>query len=537
MSSKQHFSTKDIGAELLPIITRGLYRDPLDTLREYIQNAMDAKAQHIELTIGADVVTIRDDGSGMDGKTATKAIRFGMSDKNPKQDVGFRGIGIYSAFDLCGRLEIHTRPLRGKASIIVFDFDSIRSQLKNEEQRRLDGNPPSLYLEKLLSTCVWVEPDNDCALETQGTLVLLLGIKGAIQKRLTNRTEVKRYLESVVPLPFLSEFCFKDEIEAYFKKADYRVVDLTLTLEGKSERLYRPYHNGMFTNGHGIGPKCYRIQHTLAKGRLLGFAWVCLNDARKVLPVRELRGLLVKKFGFSVGGREQCVRFFARSVFNNRIVGEVIITHKDLLPNAARSDFEPSDTRDALYLALGLLAGDISTWADGIQSDLKAREELATISPEVFDIAKTIPASERDVPRLLELNSVLSLYANRLKTHARTLHRVDADLFRRTQLMLVQAQKQITEILSERGKSAGGRPRRIEEALKAQAAAPKTEELLLATEKPRNLIDAFATGDVQMGSEMRQSLRFLDNELRERLEEADYGDVLKALVNYFEEGL
>jgi len=43
--AKKKFGAQDIGAELLPVITRGLYRDPLDALREYIQNAIDAKAK------------------------------------------------------------------------------------------------------------------------------------------------------------------------------------------------------------------------------------------------------------------------------------------------------------------------------------------------------------------------------------------------------------------------------------------------------------------------------------------------------------
>ena len=55
---KRQFSGKDIGAELLPIITSGLYRDPLDTLREYIQNSIDAGANEINIKITSDIITI-----------------------------------------------------------------------------------------------------------------------------------------------------------------------------------------------------------------------------------------------------------------------------------------------------------------------------------------------------------------------------------------------------------------------------------------------------------------------------------------------
>jgi hypothetical protein len=39
----------DIGGELIAILSKGLYTNPLDCLREYAQNAVDARAK--ELTI------------------------------------------------------------------------------------------------------------------------------------------------------------------------------------------------------------------------------------------------------------------------------------------------------------------------------------------------------------------------------------------------------------------------------------------------------------------------------------------------------
>ena len=78
MSEKIRFEKADIGGELLPILTTGLYRDALDTLREYIQNSIDAKAKDIELKIDPDQIVITDSGTGMDKDQARKAIRLGM---------------------------------------------------------------------------------------------------------------------------------------------------------------------------------------------------------------------------------------------------------------------------------------------------------------------------------------------------------------------------------------------------------------------------------------------------------------------------
>src|SRR4051812_2166289 len=109
MADNFRFSKVDIGADLLPILTSGLYRNMMDTLREYIQNAIDAGSEHIELTIDPDILTVRDDGRGMTWDEAKNAVRLGMSEKNPLENVGFRGIGIYSAFNICNSLTIHTK--------------------------------------------------------------------------------------------------------------------------------------------------------------------------------------------------------------------------------------------------------------------------------------------------------------------------------------------------------------------------------------------------------------------------------------------
>ena len=123
MAQGIRFSKEDIGGELLPILTSGLYRDKLDTLREYIQNAIDAKSKHIELVIDPDVVSVSDDGTGMTAAEARRAIRLGISEKNPLENVGFRGIGLYSAFNLCDHLALHTRASGDSGGYVLrFDF-------------------------------------------------------------------------------------------------------------------------------------------------------------------------------------------------------------------------------------------------------------------------------------------------------------------------------------------------------------------------------------------------------------------------------
>src|SRR5947207_5881407 len=84
----------DIGGELLAILSKGLYTNPLDCIREYIQNAVDARARNVIIKITGNSVMIFDDGNGMDFYELVQARQFGLSSKSLAEHVGFRGIGI-----------------------------------------------------------------------------------------------------------------------------------------------------------------------------------------------------------------------------------------------------------------------------------------------------------------------------------------------------------------------------------------------------------------------------------------------------------
>ena len=98
---------------------------------------------------------------------------------------------------------------------------------------------------------------------------------------------------------FYPSFSYGAMIETRFAKEDYRVVPLTLEMGRRRESLYRSYTDTMFPEGEQYEPKFF----SLKKGpQNFGFAWVCINGRRVIRDVR-MRGLLIKKFGFS--DREQ----------------------------------------------------------------------------------------------------------------------------------------------------------------------------------------------------------------------------------------
>ena len=127
----------EVGGELLDILSRGLYSDAKDALREYVQNGVDAVAEDIVITVDGSRVVIRDDGHGMDEEGIRAARRFGMSSKSPRDMVGYRGIGIYSSFGICEEMTISSRQA-GMANLIgwTFRFGEMRRLLESDKVLR-----------------------------------------------------------------------------------------------------------------------------------------------------------------------------------------------------------------------------------------------------------------------------------------------------------------------------------------------------------------------------------------------------------------
>jgi len=538
MTTRNNFSKADIGGEILPILTTGLYRDSLDALREYIQNAIDASARKIELIIDPDTVAVIDDGTGMTSETARRAIRLGISDKNPLQSVGFRGIGIYSGFNLCDSLEIFTKAAHQKNGYYIkFDFKAVRGQLLLEEERRKKGRAPKLYLEKLLEEAVYVEEDTQHVVENHGTKVVLSGVLNDVYKRLVDWDVVESYLQNVVPLPFRPEFKFGREIGKKFAEEDYRVVPLTLQIGRTRSNIFRPYTNEMFSQDGRHLPKYFALTQGNKK---FGFAWVCINDERRVLKDQSLRGLLIKKFGFSIANRSYLEPFFARTVFNRRITGEIIIQHPNLLPNAARSDFENNSTRQEFLELLPVFIKKLSDWANAIQEEDKAREILEEVMETLAHILSALPADRRDKDKLLEYNVQIAQQERSLEVHKKTLAGLLDVQQQRTRVakLLKDCKVFVRDTLSRSSRDRKQLERDVTNAIQAEANQVSFQTTAQKSEIFGTLVTVLEDAGLQIPSELRGALDLFDSQcLREHLDDSSYSKVLTELHDLLEERL
>jgi molecular chaperone HtpG len=191
----------EVGGELLDILSRGLYSDARDAMREYVQNGIDAGATNVTITTTGPVMTVRDDGSGMTWEALRKARRFGLSEKSPTEMVGYRGIGIYASFGMCESLIITTRA-SGMDELLQlqFDFGPMRRILEQDRAARKRSN---IALADLLHqyTEFRREPYRGHP-DDHFTLVRLEGVTPEYRAQLADASALHSYLLNTIPVAY-----------------------------------------------------------------------------------------------------------------------------------------------------------------------------------------------------------------------------------------------------------------------------------------------------------------------------------------------
>ncbi len=109
---------------------RELGYDSYASVLDLIDNSIDAGASKVVVDVslaGGDfIITIADDGSGMDRQTLSEALRIGSEAEHDVTDLGKFGLGLVSAsIGLSRHVEVSTRAKGGPALLGAFDLDEI----------------------------------------------------------------------------------------------------------------------------------------------------------------------------------------------------------------------------------------------------------------------------------------------------------------------------------------------------------------------------------------------------------------------------
>lgn len=166
----------------LVTIGERLYTESIELIRELVNNAYDADATRVDVTVGTESIIVEDNGAGMDLKGLQQYFTIGSQEKllhskspvHKRERIGQFGIGKFATLSACERFIVFSQKEQFAARV-VFD---------KEEWSRIEGSW-QLPLEILA-------PDPN---RGDGTTVTLEGLTKQF-----NLTEVERRLMEGVPL-------------------------------------------------------------------------------------------------------------------------------------------------------------------------------------------------------------------------------------------------------------------------------------------------------------------------------------------------
>ncbi len=487
----------DIGGELLAILSKGLYTDPLHCIREYVQNAVDANARSATIKITGNSVHIFDNGDGMSLEELVQARQFGLSLKSLTEHVGFRGIGIYSSFDLCNRLRITSKKAGDtRQHLLVFEFGAMKAQLEEDKRKSTDERKTSLV--ELLSThtkiCRIPQPMPE---DLHFTHVEMQEISDVHIKKLSNREDLKHYMIRNLPIDFDQKFDYWEQINQQLDSEvpGYKAITLTLQFDGLPDMVVtkpaiprlQPPIMGAITIGSGKNI------------RKVGYYWACLNterdrvaqNARFVPEVvnsrdrslrdaveeefRSYEGFVYKMKGFTVGNRDRLRHCFSsKPQLYPWYTGEVYVLDTAVVPKADRDDFETNEAKRALELAVMQQLSTLEDTAENFQATGVADERVEKYFVELSRIENEVDANiqSNDYETYTRLNDILKDLRRQQKKASQDKRAIASDIIKRAERL----QKRLAKETETPQPEATRRKRAANEETRSQPVQPSLVE-------------------------------------------------------------
>ncbi len=403
-----------IGSYVLETLTTGMYVEPRDSVREYVQNAFDAielarrdklltpAAGEIRIVVtDADdgSITITDDGASIPAAQAWDTLTsIGASRKNPRRQAGFRGIGRLGGIAYCRRLEFECKASgETESSTIVYDCEGIKRGL-------LDGGE----LESVFRTNISRHSSKATRHSAHYTIVRLLGTNLA-PPELTNVSSLYAYLQAVAPVDFREGWAGGTEIREHALESGYPIPTVRLlvgTRESDLEEVRKAY--GPMTMAGSKAAPIRRVEYFSGGsfGAARWWGWYGVTSLYGLISEPEVAGIRLRVKNLQLDGTEILARLFARvstsfDRFAPWFLGEIYLEVGDnsLVPNARRDGFEDSpgwrDVQDQIVQALTPLVGEAYK-ASRLRSSKDFKQVIEATKREVEDIQTALAGSQVD---------------------------------------------------------------------------------------------------------------------------------------------
>lgn len=397
--------TPKIGAFVLETLTTGMYPNPLDSIREYIQNAFDSveDAQsikqlkpnegtiHVTLDTSTSTLKIRDNGTGITAdEVHSRLLNIGMSHKAYGKQAGFRGIGRLAGIAYCKRLIFKTTSMyEDEMSIIIFNCDGIRKSISPESKK---------YEE--LTNVIKNNTDQDlheCNKKEHFFEVCLEGIKETASMFLDSNA-LESYLSQVAPVEYDAQrFIFATKVEKWAKDHGIFIPHTKVLIcdkdSGSERQVFKPYKTNYKTKikKYDLEVKDIGFYPEKVDSDSGFWLWYSKTDLLGMFDDEMVSGLRFRRNNIAIGGPERVSELFKGNEgrLNNWMMGEIHILSDRVIPNARRDGFEDTPAWKKTITSLGpFIESHIKSCRDLSKSRNLPTVKLLASAKKVIDAAK-----------------------------------------------------------------------------------------------------------------------------------------------------
>jgi molecular chaperone HtpG len=364
------------GANILEILTTGMYQDSKVIYREYIQNACDQidKAEQLGILndrdpqskypdLGQGVVNIwlkpekryiaiEDNATGIKEENFRRTLgNIADSDKEIGVDKGFRGIGRLCGLAYCKRL-VFTSRWEGEAVVSIMTCDALKMRdMINETNTKAQKHSAVDVLNAMIEFSTRPAGKSDAE---HFFRVELIDINDENEELFGGNSEDKHeqlveYLSFVSPVPYQANFIYRSEIYAHAKELGVRLDEYTIKING--EQIFKKYKTHLKTgNGQDevFGIEFYEFRAN-DDNSLLAWMWFGKTSFKASIKEDEIsRGLRLRKGNIQIGESDTLRDMFTREASkrgNGYFIGEIFAASRDLIPNSQRSYFNENPVR------------------------------------------------------------------------------------------------------------------------------------------------------------------------------------------------
>ncbi|HHW11262.1 MAG TPA: hypothetical protein GXX29_15005 [Firmicutes bacterium] len=434
--------TPQIGAFVLEILSNGMYKEPFDALREYVQNSLDSIrdaeergviSEHsgrieVELEPEKRSLIVRDNGLGIPSSVAfQKLLDVGVSTKSLGRHAGFRGIGRLAGIAYCDTLVFRTSYAgENKCSTLAMNCSEMRQAIRPDRK-----NTEALQDILKKHSDYHVET---CEASRHFFEVQMIGLSSAAEAFL-NWQAVDAYLSQVAPVGFDAQrFIYKPTIEEWLRAHGIQLPSVTVVVTAPNvhREVYKPYRTYYKTikaaNRSGLDFHIEDVKffpEDPKMGEVRFWCWYGVSPLFGQIDDPGA-GFRIRQSNIAIGGPQLTSELFQEASpsfgrFNAYYIGEIHIVDPAVVPNNRRDGFE--DGCEAWAEIKKQLVGFFRNLGKECYERSKSRNQpetklIAVASPVIADVKQRLATG------LVSKKEQASL----LRTVARTVDKVESAL-------------------------------------------------------------------------------------------------------------